>query len=554
MTISIRTRILASFGFAALLVVAVGGFSVRELSDVGGNFDEAEQQAFEPLLLVSELQHLGDTTITNGAMLLYGPPEEAEQHMQRLLEGFGQFSEVYEQLTEAPLDDEARELLDQIGYQTSSLVKFANANLGASLPVAHPDAPEIDLEGVTPLLDERTAAVNRLKEILVADQREMTEHVTEQVNGASRNVYILVALLAAGSIVTAILLVRRIVQPVRHTVEVLNAVAEGDLTKRVHLSYHDELGEMGKALNRTLDRTAEAIRAIEGNADRLSEASLGFTSRNEEIAVTTSHVADQASAASAGADEVGAGIETVAASAEEMSASIREIAESAARAAQVASEAVQAAERTRETVTRLGESSVEIGNVVKLIDSIAEQTNLLALNATIEAARAGDAGKGFAVVANEVKELSQATGKATQEIAARIDAIQSETRAAVQAIEEIAGVVGTINTIQGEIAAAVEEQNATTAEIGRTVNEVAGSTRAIVERIVALADAVAQTNDAMQGNRLEADRLAQMSDELRRVIAQFRLDSDEATGPAPVPAPAPAVQPAAAGGVLAPDV
>src|SRR5690606_6263776 len=118
----------------------------------------------------------------------------------------------------------------------------------------------------------------------------------------------------------------------------------------------------------------------------------------------------------------------------------------------------------------------------------------------------------------------------------------------------IAGVVGTINTIQGEIAAAVEEQNATTAEIGRTVNEVAGSTRAIVERIVALADAVAQTNDAMQGNRLEADRLAQMSDELRRVIAQFRLDSDEATGPAPVPAPAPAVQPAAAGGVLAPDV
>ena len=86
---------------------------------------------------------------------------------------------------------------------------------------------------------------------------------------------------------------------------------------------------------------------------------------------------------------------------------------------------------TNANVTKLGESSAEIGNVVKLIASIAEQTNLLALNATIEAARAGEAGKGFAVVANEVKELATETGKATEEISAKIQAVQGETESAV---------------------------------------------------------------------------------------------------------------------------
>ena len=124
-----------------------------------------------------------------------------------------------------------------------------------------------------------------------------------------------------------------------------------------------------------------------------------------------------------------------------MTAAINEIALNAGRAAQVAANAVEVAARTRDAITRLGDSSAEVGNVVKLIESIADQTNLLALNATIEAARAGEAGKGFAVVASEVKDLSQETGRATQEIAGRIDAIQRDTSDAVIAIEEIAGIV-----------------------------------------------------------------------------------------------------------------
>ena len=131
------------------------------------------------------------------------------------------------------------------------------------------------------------------------------------------------------------------------------------------------------------------------------------------------------------------------------------------------------ADTTNATVAKLGESSAEIGKVIKVITSIAQQTNLLALNATIEAARAGEAGKGFAVVANEVKELAKETAKATEDISQKIEAIQTDTRGAVEAIGQIGQIINQINDIPNTIASAVEEQTATTNEISRNVTEAA---------------------------------------------------------------------------------
>jgi methyl-accepting chemotaxis protein len=112
-------------------------------------------------------------------------------------------------------------------------------------------------------------------------------------------------------------------------------------------------------------------------------------------------------------------------------------------------------------------------DVVRLITAIAEQTNLLALNATIEAARAGDMGKGFAVVAGEVKDLARQTAQATEQITARIAAIQDSSTAAAAAIGEIANVITRIGDYTTTIASAVEEQPATTAEVSRNVTEAA---------------------------------------------------------------------------------
>jgi methyl-accepting chemotaxis protein len=206
-----------------------------------------------------------------------------------------------------------------------------------------------------------------------------------------------------------------------------------------------------------------------------------------------------------------------------MGVAIQEIARNAADAAGVASGAVREAAAANETVDKLAESSNEIGSVLKLITAIAEQTNLLALNATIEAARAGEAGKGFAVVANEVKELAKETAKATEDISQKIEAIQGDTRGAVEAIEEISSIIGQINDIQTSIASAVEEQTATTNEIARNVSEAARGSGEIAENITGVASAAQGTAKGAEETQRAASELAQMASALQHLVDRFQV-------------------------------
>ena len=205
-----------------------------------------------------------------------------------------------------------------------------------------------------------------------------------------------------------------------------------------------------------------------------------------------------------------------------MTASIREIAKNADAAAGVATTAVKVAGDAKGTVASLGESSAEIGQVIKVITSIAQQTNLLALNATIEAARAGEAGKGFAVVANEVKELAKETARATEDIGQKIEAIQNDTRGAVDAIGEIGNIIDNINEIQTTIASAVEEQTATTNEIARSVTEAAGGANGIAADVVEVAEAATGAQRGAEESLQSASALAGMATELKRLVGQFR--------------------------------
>jgi methyl-accepting chemotaxis protein len=213
----------------------------------------------------------------------------------------------------------------------------------------------------------------------------------------------------------------------------------------------------------------------------------------------------------------------VAASAEEMQTSIREISKAANESATVARNAVSAAESANTTVHRLGDSSAGIGKVIKVITSIAQQTNLLALNATIEAARAGEAGKGFAVVANEVKELAKETARATEDIGQKIEAIQHDTRSAVEAIAQIGNIIREVNDISNNIAAAVEEQTVTTNEISRNVTEAASGTTDIASNIAGVATAAQDTTRGAADTQTAARALSQMAAELQTLVGRFRL-------------------------------
>ena len=276
-----------------------------------------------------------------------------------------------------------------------------------------------------------------------------------------------------------------------------------------------------EGFNHTLDTVVDPLKVAASQASALASSAEELTAVSNQMASNAEETATQANVVSAASEQVSKNVTVVATGSEQMQASIREISKSANESAKVAKAAVAVTESTNATISKLGESSVEIGKVIKVITSIAQQTNLLALNATIEAARAGEAGKGFAVVANEVKELAKETAKATEEIGQKIDAIQTDTKGAVQAIGEISGIINQINDISNNIASAVEEQTVTTNEIARNVGEAAKGTGEIAKNIGGVAIAAQNTTHGANDMQKAAQALSGMAAQLQGLVSKF---------------------------------
>lgn len=326
------------------------------------------------------------------------------------------------------------------------------------------------------------------------------------------------------------LLTQNIGEKVRQMLDIMQSAADGDLTRPVTVRGPDPIGQMGEALERLMTELRHSIGTISLEAEKIGDASQHVKSISHRIREMAEQASQQTNAVSIGSDEVSRNVQSVATATKEMSGSIREIAKNAADAAKVATEAVKVAATTNKTITKLGDSSAQIGNVVRVITTIAQQTNLLALNATIEAARAGEAGKGFAVVANEVKALAQETARATEDISRRVEAIQADSRDAVEAIAQISNVINNINDISSSIASAVEEQTATTNEITRSVTEAARGSAEIVENIEGVADVSHSTAGGIRDIGVAAEEFALMAVRLQEAVSNFKVEETPGLG------------------------
>jgi methyl-accepting chemotaxis protein len=382
---------------------------------------------------------------------------------------------------------------------------------------------EVRTTEIDPLVAEAQEAMNIIVQRTV-DVAEEERNTAAASYDTARTVVI--GLIIAGlllGLVAAIGIGRLITRPLARCVEVLRRIKNGDLTARTGLTGKDEVAQLAEALDTSTESVAVMVRQVADNAHHVAAASEELSAVSVQMSSAAEETSAQAGTVSDAAGLVSQNVQTVAAGADEMGVAIREIATSATQAASVSAQAAQTAERTNVIVAKLGKSSAEIGEVIKTITSIAEQTNLLALNATIEAARAGEMGKGFAVVASEVKDLAQETARATDDISRRIGAIQDETEQAVVAIGEITEVTARINDHAATIAAAVEEQTATTNEMARSVAEAASSANDIAGNITGVAQAADATATGATETQTTAQELARMAEELHQTISVYKV-------------------------------
>jgi methyl-accepting chemotaxis protein len=523
----VAVKVLSAVLLGVLALTLVGICGVRSLQTVDSHAAALYEHAVVPYGQLADLRDMeGDTRV---AIRDYGLATDAKQR-----------SAIRGAVTEADtqLDADIKDYLSTGGTQLGArrqLMTTFRARLETLRNIRDtklfPAIDRGDIVGARALMAGDLATANEdmsqpMDDLLTAENaaakaQDMASNKT--YHSARRLLLLLLVIGAVSATGLGLLVSRSISGPVRGVMEVLDRLGRADLTGQVEVGSNDEIGRMGVALNSAITTLRNTVETLARNAASVAGSSQNVTAISHDIGSSAEQVSAQSGVVASAAEQINSNVQTVASGAEEMGASIREISKNAHDAAGVAAQAVQAAEKTNTTVAKLGESSTEISNVIKVINSIAGQTNLLALNATIEAARAGEAGKGFAVVANEVKELAQETARATEDISRRIETIQADSADAVGAIGEIGVVIARISDYTTIIAAAVEEQTATTSEMARSVAEAATGSGQIAESIHGVADAAATTTAAVQENNRVADELAGISAELTDLVAQFKV-------------------------------
>ncbi|RKY41560.1 MAG: hypothetical protein DRP85_05820 [Candidatus Makaraimicrobium thalassicum] len=330
-------------------------------------------------------------------------------------------------------------------------------------------------------------------------------------------VLLLMFVITVTVVIMAVLIANRIAGPIKQLSGVAGEVTMGDLTKPISIESSDEIGVLASSFRSMVERLNHVL-------TRIKDAAGQMTSSSGEILAASQQQAAGASEQSSAISETTSAAGELSRSAEQVGDNIRLVAQAANHVLVGMARMKDAIGKTSQIVTLLGEKSQKIGQIAELIDDVADQTNLLAVNAAIEAARAGEQGRGFTVVADEMRKLSDSTGKSTKDITALIEVIQHQMSNTVMAMEQ------SMSSVEEEVRLAKETAERAK-EISMSVNQQISGSKQIADAMKNIDETMKQVVQGAQQSQSAAKNLTGLAHELEGMAGKFNLKEEEVDSP-----------------------
>ena len=513
--------------------VVVGGLGLNGLSKTNAGLKSVYEDRAVPLEQLATMNFMLQENLLGIVSMLQNPvPDGIKVESAKIDERIAKISDIWRTYSSSQLTPQEKQVADKFQVDRSRFVKEGLLPAVVALRDGRVGEVQLKWHEIESLSAPVRVSFGTLRALQVEGAKAEYDASVERYDMTQLRMIIAIVLGVLLAAAAAYFLIRSILRPMRHAIDVANNIAAGDLTTEIKIRSTDEIGQLLGAIKEMSDSLVGIVSRVRSGTDAIATASHQIAAGNLDLSGRTE---SQASS-----------LEQTAASMEELTGAVRQNADNAHQADQLAATASEVALKSGvvvsqvvETMAAIDISAKKIVDIIGVIDSIAFQTNILALNAAVEAARAGEQGRGFAVVATEVRNLAQRSASAAKEIKALIDDSVQKVGVGNQLVaqaghtmEQVVVSVRHVTDIMSDITAASQEQSAGIEQVNEAIaqmDEVTQQNAALVEQAAAAAQSLQQQAGA-----------------LTQVVGMFRLT---ATATAPkafaVPARKSAVAPVA---------
>uniref|UniRef100_UPI0032EE06A4 methyl-accepting chemotaxis protein n=1 Tax=Pseudomonas caspiana TaxID=1451454 RepID=UPI0032EE06A4 len=538
--LNIAPRLLICFGFFALLITALGLFSLQQSIGLKESRETLQDNILPTVQAVEQIKNdLITIRLGNTGLRAAQSAQDADRARERISQARSSLETDIHKLK--PL------LTTAAGKQTYVAME---ADMTAYLAVhtrfleAVSQQREDVIKALTVSGGEMTQAADRLGKDIAEISRLLdlkiaeSDAIADQNYAQSRNVTIIAILVALiATLVLAALFTRSLTAPIAKALMVAQQIAANDLSKPIDVDGKDEPGRLLQALSVMQQNLRRTLGELGDSSSQLASTSEEMTAVTEDSLRGVQRQNDEINQAATAINQMSAAVEEVARNASLASTAARDSSQSAENGSKRVGETVSVINELHQAV---GVTAVEIdglavqvqgiSGVLDVIRGIADQTNLLALNAAIEAARAGEAGRGFAVVADEVRALAHRTQQSTAEIEKMIASIQDGAGKAVSAMGHSSeraraslDVAEAAGLALAEITAAIIQINERNMSIASATEEQAQVAREVDRNLTSIRDLSLQTSAGANQTSAASSELSQLAVGLNQLALRFKM-------------------------------